>query len=57
MSALVVFSNVNKNCEIFLEMALLNDTVKCTDDTLNAEEINDNVITNYASVYSLLVYF
>jgi hypothetical protein len=38
-------------------MASLNDTVKCTDDTLNAEEINDNVITNYASVYSLMVYF
>ena len=38
-------------------MALLNDTVKWTDYTLHAEEINDNVITNYASVYSLLVYF
>jgi len=37
-------------------MALLNDTVKWTDYTLHAEEINDN-ITNYASVYSLLVYF
>lgn len=36
-------------------MALLNETVKWTewtDYTLHAEEINDNVITNYA----LLVY-
>jgi hypothetical protein len=38
-------------------MALLNDTVNWTDYTLNVEEINDNVIANYASVYSLLVYF
>jgi hypothetical protein len=37
-------------------MALLNDTVKRTDYTLHAEKINDNVITNYVSVYSLLVY-
>jgi hypothetical protein len=38
-------------------MALLNDTVKWTDYSLHAVEINYNVITNYASVYSLMVYF